>query len=187
MSVILKFSIHERLIAEIQKQCPQWTDNPESICFLDAPPNGKFIRDQIILSLSKEIKTVSITIPSIRELFRGNRTPPEFTDYPEDYLPFFVDIETAVVREVRNHALPPPTDDDFIEVYSAMRRRPDGRSIGLLHDIIWKQTMVFLLTHECSQAEYEACIQKLERGARKFHFNWSTRNYFDWLLKNFKE
>lgn len=136
MNDIFKFSIHERLISKLQKQCPQWTDNPENICFLDTSSTEKSIRDQIVFSLGDEKEMISMTIHSIRELFRGNRTPPEFTDYPEDYLPFFIPVETAVVREVRNNSLPPPTDDDFIEVYSTMRHRPDGRSLGLLHDII---------------------------------------------------
>lgn len=183
MCEILKYSIHERLLSAIRERMPQWEDllREEDRLYMETGDS----REQLRLYLDEDDSSMTVTLPSIREMFRGNRNPGEFPDYPEEYIPFFCAVEIAVVRAVREGRIPLATDDAFIEVYSAMRRRPDGRSLGQLHDLVWSEALFFLLTRECSRMEYEACFQKLERGVRKFHFDYSSHNYLDHLLGDF--
>ena len=69
------------------------------------------------------------------------------------------------------------TDGEMLEIYGALRRRPDGRSLGLVHDYMWKAAAVVLGTHPLSQAEFEAIMSRLERSCRTFRVGPSSRNY----------
>jgi len=127
---------------------------------------------------------LELSVNSIRELFRGDIKPGEFEDYKEEYIPFFYNIERMLVEVFPFYREKPFSDDNFIDVYSTMRRRPDGKSLGYLHDLVWQDTAYFLLLHRCSQWEYESCFQRMERGVRKFHMNFSSHNYYDFVIEN---
>ncbi len=141
-------------------------------------------RGKIILSDEKEAGMW--ILPSIRAIFRGDRKPPtdsEMGRYPEEYVEFFYGIERSIVSlECEEFA---PYDHEFIEVYSAMRRRPDGKSSGLLHDIVWQSAALALGLREWSEAEYSSVFRQLERSARHFQTDSVSRNYFDYVTGTF--
>lgn len=184
------FAVHEKYLDEIRTNLPSWNGDPEDLVMLCPVCNAQDGTDRTSLILAQDGQIdagqYELHIASLRELFRGNANPGEFTAYPDEYIPFFHHIEKMLVERARNCDDSPYSDDQFIEVYSALRRRPDGRSIGFLHDLIWQRLAFFLLVRECSQGEYESCIQKLERGARKYHMNYSSHNYYDWVVANIR-
>ena len=59
-----------------------------------------------------------------------------------EYVMFFYGIEHNVLLfcELTRQ----PIDAEFIEIYAQMRRRPDGKSLGPLHDVIWQSAAVAL-------------------------------------------
>jgi hypothetical protein len=112
---------------------------------------------------------------SLRALFRGDRQPPELGDYPEAYNDSFVLLDL--------HALEISTffgdrrDAEMLEIYSTLRRRPDGKSLGFVHDYMWQAAAIVLGTRPLSQAEFEAILSRLERSCRTFEMGPSSRNY----------
>jgi len=67
------------------------------------------------------------------------------------------------------------------EIYSALRRRPDGRSLGPMHDFLWQVAALTLGMHEVSAAEFEAIFGQLERSVREWALRPVSRNYVDYL------
>ena len=67
-------------------------------------------------------------------------------------------------------------DAEMREIYSALRRRPDGRSLGFVHDYIWQAAAFILGTRPLSQAEFEAIMARLERSCRTFELGPTSRN-----------
>jgi hypothetical protein len=65
----------------------------------------------------------------------------------------------------------------MLEIYSTLRRRPDGRSLGLVHDYMWQAAAIVLGTLPLSQAEFEAILSRLERSCRTFRMSPGSRNY----------
>jgi len=122
-------------------------------------------------------------VESLRPLFRGNRQPPpdgEMEHYPEQYLPFFYRVEYNVFRYCRTMEMA-PTDGEFLDLYSQMRRRPDGKSLGPLHDLIWQSAALVLGLRPWSEAEYNAVFGQLARSARHFKIGPSSRNYIAYV------
>ena len=58
----------------------------------------------------------------------------------ETLTPLLVEIMNDLPRECI-------TDDKFVEAYSAMRRRPDGKSLGYIHDVVWQLAARFLIVY----------------------------------------
>jgi len=120
------------------------------------------------------------------DLFRGDRTPPldsVMAHYPSEYLPLFATVESNLLTGCV--VLKDPTDADFLEVYTALRKRPDGKSRGPLHDIVWQCAALALGLHPYSQAEYEAVFAQLARSARHWKMGPSSRNYLMYLRSAF--
>ncbi len=63
------------------------------------------------------------------------------------------------------------------EVYSVLRRRPDGKSLGHLHDYMWQAAALLLASQPLSQAEFEAIMSRLERSCRTFRMGPTSTNY----------
>jgi tetratricopeptide (TPR) repeat protein len=125
-------------------------------------------------------------VPSLRALFRGNRTPPSDIDhYPPEYSPHFFFIEHHVLTLCK--AKGDRTDQELEQIYSTVRRRPDGRSLGEEHDFLWQVTALALGMYALSEAEFDAVLGQLARSAR----NWAqapvSRNYVVYLRKSFRE
>ncbi len=99
--------------------------------------------------------------------------------YPPNSVMFFYGIEHKVLLfcALTHH----PLDAEFIEIYAQMRRRPDGKSLGPLHDVIWQSAAVVLGLRPWSAAEYTAVFGQLCRSARHFHIGPSSRNYLEYL------
>jgi hypothetical protein len=72
------------------------------------------------------------------------------------------------------------------EVYNILRRRPDGKSLGFVHDYMWQAAALVLAIAPLSQAEYEAIAGRLERSCRTFEQGASSRNYIDCLAQTFR-
>jgi hypothetical protein len=119
-------------------------------------------------------------IDSIRALFRGNKTPPDLEDFPEEYIPVFAAIEQPIADFSDQPELS-LSDADFKEIFSAMRRRPDGRRINLMHDLVWQAAALALALHPCSEAEYTAVFTRLEKSARTFNTGHGSKNYLAYL------
>ena len=66
----------------------------------------------------------------MRALFRGNELPPVLGDYPEIYNDVFIllDLHVLEISKIFGDR----RDAEMLEIYSALRRRPDGPSRELL-------------------------------------------------------
>jgi len=141
-------------------------------------------RNNIILTDGERVGQWNVL--SLRTLFRGDRQPPpetEMEQYPVDYvdLIYCVEYHVSLVAGADRD----PTDEEFIELYSTMRRRPDGKSLGLMHDVVWQSACLALGMVKYSEAEYGAVFGQLTRSARHFRKGPSSRNYIEYLLSTF--
>lgn len=131
-------------------------------------------------------KMVRWQVPALGDLFRGSRTPPPDMDrYPEEYTPHFFFIENHVLSVCE--AIGDRTDQEMEEIYSMFRRRPDGRSLGALHDFLWQVSALLLGTRVLSAAEFEALIGALERSTRKWALRPVSRYYASYLHQSFDQ
>ena len=121
---------------------------------------------------------------SIRALFRGNRIPPDLKKFPPEYQFFFFRIEQPIATFSKHRELA-LNDPDFEEIFSAMRRRHDGRRINLMHDLIWQAAALAMALRPCSEAEYTAIFQRLEQSASTFNKGRNSKNYLWYLRENF--
>ena len=122
-------------------------------------------------------------VDALSDLFRGEKQPPQTQGYPEEYIKFFYLIEKHVITAC--DAKKDVTDSEFVDIYSAMRRRPDGKSSGLVHDVVWQCAALGLGLQMYSQPEYEAIFGQLVRSARHWKMGHSSRNYIAYLRENF--
>ena len=120
---------------------------------------------------------------SLRALFRGDQQPPVLGDYPEAYNECFILLDLHVLEISKFFG--DRRDAEMREIYSALRRRPDGPSRGFVHDYIWQAAALILGTRPLSQAEFEAIMARLERSCRTFERGPSSRNYVATLRTTF--
>lgn len=124
-------------------------------------------------------------VPALQELFRGDRLPPpDMSHYPKEYCPHFYFIEKHLLTVCA--AKGDRTDQEMEEIYSMLRRRPEGRSLGSVHDFLWQVTALLLGTHVLSGAEFEALVGTLERSTRKWGLRPISRNYAAYLHRTFE-
>ena len=119
-------------------------------------------------------------VQSLRALFRGDRQPPVLGDYPEAYSDSFILFDLHVLEISRSFG--DPRDAEMKDIYSTLRRRPDGRSLGFIHDYMWQAAALVLGTRTLSQAEFEAIMARLERSCRTFEMGPTSRNYIASLI-----
>ena len=112
---------------------------------------------------------------SLAALFRGDKQPPVLGDYPEAYNDAFIILDWHVLEISKFFG--DRRDAEMREIYCALRRRPDGRSLGFVHDYMWQATALVLGTRSLSQAEFEAIMARLERSCRTFEMGPTSRNY----------
>jgi len=112
---------------------------------------------------------------TLQALFRGDKQPPVLGDYPEAYNDSFVllDLHALEISKIFGDR----RDTEMKEIYSALRRRPDGRSLGFVHDYMWQAAAFVLGTRPLSRAEFEAIMGRLERSCRTFEMGPTSRNY----------
>jgi hypothetical protein len=138
------------------------------------------VRDRCRVGIYDGAKTAFWQVQSLRELFRGNRRPPANIDrYPPEYVPFFFFVERYVLTLCQ--AIGDRTDQEMEEIFSTLRRRPDGRSLGPAHDFLWQAGALMLGRHVLSQAEFEAVVGQLENSTRSWALAPVSRNYIGYL------
>jgi hypothetical protein len=115
------------------------------------------------------------TAPSLRALFRGDRPTPVLGDVPEGYDDVFALLELQLLEVCKIFG--DRRDAEMKEIYAALRKRPDGKSQGYVHDQMWRAAALVLGTHILSQGEFEAIMSRLERSCRTFEQSASSRNY----------
>jgi hypothetical protein len=69
------------------------------------------------------------------------------------------------------------------EIYSWLRRRPDGKSLGFVHDYMWQAAALMLGLHVLSRKEFEAIMARLERSCRRFEMGSTSRNYAEAMMR----
>lgn len=106
--------------------------------------------------------------------------PPDLEHFPEEYIPFFAIVEQPVT-DFSNQPELSLSDADFREIFSAMRRRPDGRRINLMHDLVWQATALALALYPSSEAEFSAIFVRLEKSVRTFNTGQGSKNYLAYL------
>ena len=96
---------------------------------------GVSIADKHVIFATDGEKVVHWPVASLAALFRGEKQPPaDMEQYPPEYVGHFFFIERHFM--MLNDIMGDRTDQEMEEVYSALRRRPDGRSLGTTHDFI---------------------------------------------------
>ena len=171
--------LHDMYAEKIRKEFIDWNGDLKQLNLLlpvDAKP---FDRTHIAYALNKSTEKVcELNVPSLRSLFRGNgELVIDRSDFKEEYIPFFHPIESTLVAVGQRLPESMIADDKFIEAFSAVRRRPDGKSAGYIHDVIWQLAADFLIRHVCSQNEFEACFRRLEQSAKTWQTSPTSANY----------
>lgn len=119
-------------------------------------------------------------VPSLRALLRGDREPPDLTSPTDEFMFFMMPIERHVLTYAAA-AGAPAYDDDIIEAFSALRRRPDGRSGGPVHDALWQAVGLAVGLRPTSPAELAAAMGRLERSARHWRQYAGSTAYSEFL------
>jgi hypothetical protein len=153
---------------------------------LEADDRGNIrVQDKHLILISDGKEMARWQVPALGELFRGSRAPPPDMDhYPEEYRPHFYFVENHVLTVCA--AKGDRTDQEMEEIYSMLRRRPDGRSLGAVHDFLWQVAALLLGTRVLSGAEFEALLGALERSTRKWGLRPVSRNYVAYLHRTFE-
>jgi hypothetical protein len=142
------------------------------------PKRNPAIPDRTQVLVSDSSKSAVWNVPSVRALFRGDQTPPSFSDGPDDeYMPLFRLVEGHAVAFC--DAVGDKTDGEFEEAYSNLRRRPDGKPLNPLHTYLWQAGALLAGTFAISAAEFDAIFGRLARSASTFRMGLVSRNYID--------
>ena len=96
-------------------------------------------------------------------------------NYPEAYNDAFILLDLYALEISK--CFGDRRDAELREIYSTLRRRPDGRSLGFVHDYMWQAAALILGTRPLSQAEFEAIMARLERACRTFEQGPTSRNH----------
>jgi hypothetical protein len=159
--------------------------NPDKLrVALQADDRGNIrVQDRHSVPVSDGQKIAHWQVPTLGELFRGSQAPPPDMDhYPEAYCTHFYFIETHVLTVCATKG--DRTDQEMEEIYSMLRRRPDGRSLGAVHDFLWQTAALLLGSQVLSGAEFEAMCGALERSTQKWAMRPVSRNYVAYLHNN---
>jgi len=124
-------------------------------------------------------------IDSLRGMFRGSKEPPSMERYPEEYAPLFFIVERNLLSAVASSYSRDITDDEIERIYDIIRRRPDGRSVGVMHDVVYQAAAFILGIRSLSQLEFEAIFRQLARSARGWKEEPGSRNYIEFLRNSF--
>lgn len=174
----------EDFVPELREIFAQPPLDPQKVVLVAAPVKnpeqhgGRLIPAELkrnLVSISDGTNVWDWEVDSLCSLFRGDRKPPVLGDYPEAYNDSFVLFDLHAL-EISNF-FGDRRDAEMREIYSRLRRRPDGRSLGFVHDYLWQAAALILGTRPLSQAEFEAIMARLERSCRTFEQGPSSRNY----------
>lgn len=142
-----------------------------------------FVPERQVIPVTDGSKTGSWNVQSLAELFRGDKQPPaDMKKYPEEMVPHFYFIERQVVDLCGT--IGDRTDQEMEETYAALRRRPDGRRLHVVHDFIWQVAALLLGTRPLSEAEFTAIVGRLEASTRAWALRPVSRFYAEYLRKS---
>jgi hypothetical protein len=131
-------------------------------------------RDEVVIY--DKTKSAIWKVPSLRALFRGDKPAPAMPhEPPPAYLPLFYFVEMHMLTFC--DGLGDKTDGEFEEVYSNLRRRPDGKSLNALHFFLWQVASGLAGLRPLSAAEFDAIFGRLARSARTMGTGVVSRNY----------
>jgi hypothetical protein len=182
----------EDFVPELREVFAQQPLDPRKTVLVAAPVKnpddqcGRFIpaaSERNLIAFSDGKYVWNWEVDSLRALFRGDRQPPVLGDYPEAYNDSFILFDLHALEISRFFG--DRRDAEMKEIYSTLRRRPDGRSLGFVHDYLWQAAALILGTRPLSQAEFEAIMARLERSCRTFEQDPSSRNYVAALRSTF--
>jgi hypothetical protein len=176
------FNIDE-FVPSLRREFERTPLNPKRILLVALPvekpeANGPLVpalHDRGLLSFSDGKEVWSWETDSLRALFRGDKQPPVLGDYPEAYDDCFMLMDLHVLEISKFFG--DRRDAEMREIYSSLRRRPDGRSLGIVHDYMWQAAALILGTRPLSQAEFEAIMARVERSCRTFEQGPTSRNF----------
>jgi hypothetical protein len=137
------------------------------------------VEDRSVIHVTEGKNSCVWKTESLRSLFRGNKQPPVLGDYPEAYEDSFMLLDFHALEFSRIFG--DLRDAEMLEIYSWLRRRPDGKSLSPAHCFMWQAAALMLGTRPLSQAEFEAIINRLERSCRTFQESPSSKNYITTL------
>jgi hypothetical protein len=181
-----QFDLHESLEAVVKKAQLDFSSVVVGLP-IDEQTDQIFIESRNVVILSDGKRLGEWKVDSLRDLFRGDEHESlgdVLSDFPMEFTSLFYTIEQNLPL-FRSAAGLPPTDGEFLEVYSLMRRRPDGRSLGTLHDYVWMNAAFMLGKYQCSESLYTGLFKRLEKSARTFKTGMSSRNYIKTLQTSF--
>jgi len=139
--------------------------------------------DRHVVCIHTDSHVLSWRADSLQSMFRGDQPAPVLGDEPEAYNDTFSLIELHLLDLC--DMIGERRDKEMQEIYSALRRRPDGRSLGYVHDCMWQVAALVLGTRVLNQAEFEAIMSRLERSCRTFAQGPTSRNYLLALRRAF--
>jgi hypothetical protein len=130
-------------------------------------------------------KIVPWEVSSLAALWRGDGVPPDdIGPYPASYRRHFFFLEQHFLTLCDGGK--DRTDQEMEEIFSALRRRPDGRSLGTEHDFMWQVAALLVGMHAVSAAEYNAILDTLVRSTRKWALRPVSRNYAAFLRETLR-
>ena len=139
-------------------------------------------QDRRVIFVSDAERAVEWRVNSLSELFRGEGQPPRKLDrFPPEYVPLFFFIERQIITFCDGFG--DKSDQEFDEIYATLRRRPEGRSLGPIHDFLWQVAAVLLATRVVSRAEFEGVFGALAISAGRWATRPVSRNYIAYLRK----
>jgi hypothetical protein len=173
----------EEFVPSLRREFEQSPLDPKRILLVAFPvekpeanrPLVPALHDRGLLSFTDGKEFWSWETNSLRALFRGDKQPPVLGDYPEAYNECFILLDLHVLEISKFFGS--RRDAEMREIYSALRRRPDGQSLGFVHDYMWQAAALVLGTRPLSKTEFEAIMARLERSCRTFEQGPTSRNY----------
>jgi len=173
----------EELEPSLRAAFAEHKPNPEKTLLLAIPVKDPAQRPAVVPKNLDRGKIIFVhdandfdwTVTSLASLFRGDKQPPHLGAYPEAYQECFMLLDLQFLQLCQ--FIGDRRDTEMLEVFSVLRRRPDGRSLGFVHDYMWQATALMLGIAPLSQAEYEAILSRLERSCRTFEMGPTSRNY----------
>jgi hypothetical protein len=151
----------------------------------DERPLVPKVNDRRYFHISDGTKFTAWEVESLTGLFRGDGQTPALGNYPEAYNDSFMLLDLHALELGRFFG--DPRDEEMLEIYSTLRRRPDGKSLGFFHDYVWQAAALVLGGWILSKAEFEAILSRLERSCRTFRQGPTSRNYVAALRRTFEQ
>ncbi|MBI4431537.1 MAG: hypothetical protein HY587_07495 [Candidatus Omnitrophica bacterium] len=141
-----------------------------------------FIEDRHRICLvDKSHQFSAWNMSSLRELFRGEQEPPSYEiELDENYVEIFFRIERNVLL-AHDFMQGITTDEEMLRLYSLIRRRPDAKSEGFLHDVIYQSAALVLALKPLSLKEFESVMNRLTLSARHWKDGPASRHYIHHL------